>query len=309
MHMRSMFDGSTAILLFLGLSAGLGSPAKATTLTVSDVYLQYYNVGPNNLDFSSGEFVRYGASSAVPNGSGGTTGSASTTNATTGNPINRNIFWDTSPASPNFFSGLLPICTTTCTPTGNNNPANLTNPWTITFSNPSTTPTSVPNTLSLAGPGEIPFVNSVSLSGTATAPVFSWTPPAGLAVNGYRVNIYQNTLNNLSSGGNNSGEVTTANLQPGVTSYTVQPSDFHVPGTSLLPNTEYTIEISILQTRNGLSTNLSNNNVIAISRVYSNFQIVPNAPGPIQLPTTTLVGQQVIFGFNIPVTAGVLIST
>jgi hypothetical protein len=55
-------------------------------------------------------------------------------------------------------------------------------------------PTSVSRTLSLAGPGEIPFVNSVTLSGTAQTPTFSWSPPPGVPVDGYRINIYQNGL-------------------------------------------------------------------------------------------------------------------
>jgi hypothetical protein len=99
-------------------------PAKATTISITDPFLQYYDVGPNNLSFSSGDFVRYGATSVTPNGSGGTTGTATTTNVTTGATITRNMVFDGSPALPNFFSGLLGI-----SPTTNVNPANLTNPW------------------------------------------------------------------------------------------------------------------------------------------------------------------------------------
>jgi hypothetical protein len=220
--------GSGAALLLLALGVGLGPPARAQSLTVSDPYLQYYDVGPNNLSFTSGEALRYGATSVVPNGSGGTIGSASTTNVATGQTINRSINFFPSPAVPNFFEGLLSICTTTCTPTGNNNPANLTNPWTLTFSNPSTSPTSVPTVLSLAGPGEIPFVNSVTLSGTGQAPTFSWTPPASVPVDGYRINIYQNSLQTFDANGRvvDTGQVTTTNLGPNVTSYTVTSADF-----------------------------------------------------------------------------------
>src|SRR5205085_10004440 len=133
-----------------------------------------------------------GASSVTPNPANPatlgatTTGTATTINVDTGLLITRNIGFLTSPAAPNFAIGEFLICgqatTSACTPTGNNNPANLTNPWTIRFSNPNTTPTSVSTTLSLAGSGEIPFVNTVTLSGNTAAPTFSWTPPPGVAI-------------------------------------------------------------------------------------------------------------------------------
>lgn len=294
----------TAVVIMLMTARG---PANAAPLTVSDPFLQYYNVAPNDLSFGTGEFVRYGATSVVPNGSSGTTGTATTTNVATGNTITRAINFVPSPAVPNFFSGELTICTTNCTPTGNTNPANLAAPWTITFQNPSTTPTSVPNQLSLAGPGEIPFVNSITLSGTSATPTFSWSPPPGVAVDGYRVNIYQNNLETFQNGQvSNTGQVTSTNLPPTVTSYTVQPSDFTVAGHQLQNGTTYTIEISVLQTRNGSTTNLTNNNVSAISRVYATFQTLPAGAPPVNLPTTVLEQNgEVVKTFNMAVQPGV----
>lgn len=212
----------------------------------------------------------------------------------------------TSPVTPNFFSGLLTICTTNCAPTANNNPANLTGPWTLNFSNPNTTNGAVSDTLSLVGPGEIPFVNSITLSGTSALPTFSWTPPAGVAVDGYRINIYQNDLQTFGSNGKviNTGQVTSANVPPSVTSYTVQPSDFS-HGVALAQNTTYTIEISVLQTRNGSTTNLSNGNVSALARVYTSFQTLPTGTPPVNLPTVTRVGNQVLYTFDITVQQGI----
>jgi hypothetical protein len=274
-------------------------PAKAAVITINDAFMQYYEVGPNNLNFSSGDFIRYGATSVTPNVEAGTTGTATTTNVTTGATITRNMLGQSSPATPNFFSGLLGI-----SPTTNVNPANLTNPWTLTFSNAGTTPTSATATVALApGSGLIPFVSSVTLSGTAAAPTFSWTPPAGTAVNGYRINIYQNDLNGTVNGIANSGQVTSRNVGPGVTSYTVTSADF-THGVALAPNTQYTIEISALQTRDGSSTNLSNANVSSLSRVYSNFQVNSGALPPVNLPTTTVSGNQVTYGFNMTVAPG-----
>jgi hypothetical protein len=276
----------------------LSIPADAAII-ITDPFLQYYEVGPNNLNFSSGDFIRYGATSVTPNVVAGTTGTATTTNVTTGATITRNMVGQSSPATPNFFSGLLGI-----SPTTNVNPANLTNPWTLTFTNAGTTPTSATATVALApGSGLIPFVNSVTLSGTAAAPTFSWTPPSGTSVNGYRINIYQNDLNGTVNGIANSGQVTSRNVGPGVTSYTVTSADF-THGVALTPNTQYTIEISALQTRNGSSTDLSNANVSSISRVYSNFQVNSGTLPPINLPTTTVNGNQVTYGFNMTVAPG-----
>ncbi|GGI33444.1 hypothetical protein GCM10010987_74420 [Bradyrhizobium guangdongense] len=283
------------------------SQASASSITISDPFIQWFNVGPNNLGFSSGEIIRYGADSVVPNGvSGGTTGVATTINAATGQTITRILTGQTSPGTPNFFQGNLAICTTSCGSLANNNPANLTNPWTLTFNNPNTSPTSAHTTVSLAGQGEIPFVQSVTLSGTGQTPTFSWAPPPGTTVEGYRINIYQNNLITFSNGHVvNNGLVVSTNLSPSITSYSVTPSDFTIPGTSLQSNTQYTIEINALQTRNGSSTNLLNGNVQALSRVYSNFQILPNGTPPVNLPTTTVSNGQITYGFNLTVAPGV----
>jgi hypothetical protein len=90
-----------------------------------------------------------------------------------------------------------------------------------------------------------------------------------------------------------------------VTSYTVQPSDFTY-GVALENKTTYTIEIiSVLQTRNGSTTNLSNNNVSALSRVYSSFQTLPTGTPPVNLPTVTRVGNQVLYTFDMTVQPGI----
>jgi hypothetical protein len=279
--------------------------AFASPITITDPYLQWFNLGPNNLSFGSGQFVRYGATSVVPNGpSGGTTGTATTTNAATNTVVNlNNMIGTTSPAVPNFFEGRLAVCTSSCGPNAITNPANMTNPFTMTFQNEANT---AQVTRSLVGAGEIPFVQSVTLSGTPQAPVFSWTPPPGTTVQGYRINIYQNNLETFNSQGRvvNTGQVTSKNLGPNVTSYSVQATDF-ISGVALNSNTQYTIEISALQTRDGSTTALNNGNVSAISRVYSNFQVLPQGTGPVILPTTTVSNGQVTYGFNVAVAPGV----
>jgi hypothetical protein len=54
---------------------------------------------------------------------------------------------------------------------------------------------------------------------------------------------------------------------------------------------------------------VSNPNVSALSRVYSNFQVLPDSSGNlpnIQLPTVTLNGGQVVYGFNVDVAPGII---
>jgi hypothetical protein len=92
-----------------------------------------------------------------------------------------------------------------------------------------------------------------------------------------------------------------------VTSYTVQPSDFTY-GVALENRTTYTIEISVLQTRNGSTTNLSNNNVSALARVYSSFQTLPTGTPPVNLPTVTRVGNEVLYTFDMTVQPGITYS-
>ncbi len=235
---RILVGGIRMLLITIG-TVGISTASGATALTVSATngyFLQYTNNSPSILFGSGGETIRYGAGSVVPNGNAATngvgvatTGIATTTNLDTSNTLTFAVPFDAGPVDPNNFQGSFLICTTNCTPSGNNNPSNLTGPWTITFQNAATTPTSASNAISLAGPGEIPFVNSVTLSGTSANPTFSWSPPAGVSVDGYRIDIWQNGLRSTAPPVN-TGQVVAANLPPSVTSYTVQASDFTVPG-------------------------------------------------------------------------------
>jgi hypothetical protein len=72
-----------------------------------------------------------------------------------------------------------------------------------------------------------------------------------------------------------------------------------------MQNTDYTLAIIALQTRDGSTTNLANSNVNASSFAYSSFRTLPNGSPPVNLPVVTLVGNQVIFGFNLIVQPGV----
>jgi hypothetical protein len=275
-------------IVAMGATADL-TPARAQSLTVTDPFLYYANYGPNNLGGGSagGQNIAYGADSVVPNGNNGTVGGAFVTNPNTGmSEFISYINFNPGPIDPNLFFEQIPLSSV---PAG---------PWTLEFVNNGTTPNHVVSNLSLVGPGELPLAQSVTLSGTGANPTFSWSAPPGVVADGYRVQIFQNNL----VGPGNNGAVAAANLtQP---TFTVQASDFTIPGYSLKPNTEYTIETEILQTKNGSTTDLSNGNLSAASRVFSNFEILPNGAPPVNLPTTTVSGKGVVYGFNLTVEPG-----
>ena len=244
----------------------------------------------------------------MPNGSGAgafaaTTGFATTTNLTTGNTFAPTVPFDPGPASPNFFQGSFAI---SANPSGNHNPINLTGPWTITFENAGTSPTNVSVPLPPLTGSELPFVNSVTLSGTSANPTFSWTPPMGIPVNGYKIDIYQNDL---------VSNVTAAELwrccqrdlaSNGAVLYC---SSSRFCGSRVwvyCKITNYTIAIVARQTRNGLpATGSCKNNVNAVSFAYSSFQTLPSGIPPVNLPIVTLVGNQVVFGFSLSVQPGI----
>src|SRR5439155_5568191 len=124
-----------------------------------------------------------------------------------------------------------------------------------------------------------------------------WSPPAATTVDGYQIDIFQNDLRVPG----NSGIVVSKNFAPTVTSYTVQASDFTVPNFQFKQNTDYTLAIIALQKRDVSNQSLSNQNVKASSFAYSSFRSLPKSAPPVNLPVVTLVGNQVVFGFNLVV--------
>lgn len=259
-------------------------PALAAPITITDPFMNLESRAINSLGFTPGQFFRIGATSVTPNGSGGTTGLGTTTSLATGLPVSRTIDFNPGPIIPNFFSRNLA------------SDASLLGPWTLRFTNGPDTRQAI---VSLpAGQAQAPFISTIRLSGTSAAPTFSWTPPAGATVNGYRINIYDKSLASSTS----NGQVASRNVLPSVTSYTVSPADFTVPGYAFQLGRNYSIEIGLIQTKDGTSTNLSNLNLAAISRVYADFRPTSGpGVGEVQLPVVLPDGS---FQFNFEVVAG-----
>jgi hypothetical protein len=280
-----------AALFALALSMNLSSAsvALADPVTISTPFMNLENRAINSLGFSPGQYLRVGASSVTPNGDAGTTGVGQTINLSTGQTVSRTIPFNPGPVIPNFFSRVM-----------TDNP-DLYGPWTLTFTNGADTKQI---TVSLPqGAKQAPFVNTITLSGSSANPSFAWTPPPGTVVNGYRINIHDKALINLdpSKGPLNNGQVSSRNLLPSVTSYTVTAADFTVPNYSFQLGHNYSIEIGLIQTKDGGFGNLGNANLQAIARVYADFKPSENGGPAVNLPVTLDNGA---FKFNMTVEAG-----
>jgi len=201
----------------------------------------------------------------------------------TGAIYSRTLNFNSSATSPNFFSRNIL------------HDPQLLGQWTLAFNNGTDSAQVVVQTL--PGAQFLPFVNSVTLSGTSANPTFTWTPPPGVTVNGYRINIIDKSLISPTNGGN----VVSLPLAPTTTSYTVQASDFTVPGYAFALNKNYSIEISAIQTRDGNSINLGNSNLQSISRIYADFTPTASGAQVVHLP---VIRQDGAYQFNFAVQAG-----
>ena len=261
---------------------------QAAPVSIATPFMNLEHRNINSLGFTPGEFVRIGAVSVTPNGAAGTTGVGTTTHPVTGATISRTINFNASPVIPNFFSRNLAL------------DSSLLGAWQLRFTNGAD---SASRTVSLpTGTQVLPFINSVTLSGTSANPTFSWTPPSGVDVHAYRINIYDKSLINRdpARGPLNGGQVTNRDLPPGQTSYTVDGVDFSVPGYAFTQGTNYAIEISVMQTRDG-STRTSNDNMISIARSYADFTAREGGGPVVNLPVVLEDGA---FKFDMAVQAG-----
>lgn len=256
-------------------------------LLFNNAFINFESRAPNSMGFTAGTNVRFGAVTVMDSTTGdsiGISGLARTT-APDGTPVAYNIPYTPGPVIPNFFQRLIPVQPDALDPV-------IHQPWTLTFAKGSD---SVSTVVQLpAGSRPIGFVDTITVSGSQLTPTFSWTPPQGDQIHGYRINIYDRSL----IGPGNNGQVVSRDIQ--TTSYTIDPSHFSVEGYAFDPQARYVVEISALQTRDG-SANTANRNLQAISRVYADFKPVESGDLQIQLPVIV----DGVFQFNFAVEAGV----
>lgn len=264
------------------LACACAASALAAPVSIGTPFINLENRNINSLGATPGQFLRIGAISVTPNGDAGTTGVGSIV-LPDGTTATRSINFAPSPLNPNFFQRNMSDSPT------------LRGTWNLAFTNGSDTASRAVSISPTAT--QAPFVNSITLSGTSLNPTFSWTPPAGATVNAYRINIYDRALRV----GNNSGQVANVDVPPSVTSHTVTARDFSVRGYEFKPGTNYTIEISLIQTKDGTG-NSNNTNLQAIARSYADF--TPNTGGgpPVNLPVVLENGS---YKFDIAVVPGV----
>jgi len=274
----------------------LPSPATATPIVQSG-FEQLFNISQNSLGFTTGSRIRYGATVTSAAGSTNlaviqnvTTGFANTTNTVTGLPLAspRSLTYSGSPVIGGLFTGTIPY-----------NPS-LTGPWTLTFSDGVGGPAVVTTPAIPSGVQPLGFVQSITLSGTGNNPTFTWAAPLNTNVNGYRINLYDAAQVSPTSP---FGQILSSNFAPTVNSFTVTNGTPGLqPGYNFNTTSQYSIEVSALQTRNGSTTNLGNPNVAALSRVYADFKITNTGNIQVNLPVARVNGADM---FDLTVQPGV----
>ena len=273
----------TSCAAVLAVAAFHPDAARAAAISVGDPngYLIIDQRSANTLGRATGERIVYGDTDVIPNGSAGTTGTASTANTFTGIVSQFSLPFNGSPAIPNQFSSSTPYN------------AGLTGPWTLTFTNGADTKSVV--TPSITGLSPPPLASNVSVSGSASNPTFSWSYPAS-SVNGVFFDIYDASVKNAAGG---AAIVYSAGLTGTTNSFTV-PNALS-GGLTLQTDHIYTLDLYGVVTRDG-SNDLSNQNSQAWSESYFDFKTSSTATAPVNLPILTSTGA---YQFSMTVMGGV----
>lgn len=253
-------------------------PALAFTapVSVSNPFHYLDNRGASNTGLSSGLRAIFGAASVVPNGSGGTTGTASNPDYLGGAP--RPLFFQSQVVGGNEFAASLPAV---------NAP---TSAWSLTFTNGADarqveTPT-------LLGATPMGFARNVAITGTST-PTLQWEGAQGQDYDAVRLNFY-----NLDQRVNGLATVfRTVNLQsPTASSFTIPAS------WGLQPGTSYSVEVSLIETRDNTSS-LVQSNLLSRSRAFFDFSLLTTpVPGPVYLPTVVPATSTTPYQFTFNIT-------
>ena len=285
---------ASALLALTSLSA------QALPVAINGMFHSLENVSPNSVNISSGVRQHFGAVSVLPDGSGGTTGTASQAcganllcqNAAQGPVWTVPLAFQPFSTVPNFFSAARGAG---AAPNGS---------WTLNFSNGGETTTA--QTPSIAGATVMAHPESVSISGSGLNPSFNWLLPAGAAnVDAIRIQIFDHNrvvgAGQAGVGGAGVSDIVYATALAGsATSFTVDPG---VAG--LKQNSLYSLEINLLDLRDP-NGGAGNANILSRSRSFFDFTLLPDSsPANVFLPMVNLAGPAPIFEFQpISVEAG-----
>jgi hypothetical protein len=286
--MKKTLALSLALALLAGAAAfSVPRHAVADSITVSNVYDFRDNRSANSVNIYSGDRRLFGAGSVLPDGFGGTTGTA-TMGATTV-PL---LFHPYSTAPHDFETSI------------SYNPSH-TGSWRLTFTNGSNT--RMIGTQGVADAPLVPFAQSVTISGSGSTPTFNWTMPAGFTPNGFKLLIWD-LQRTIGQGGPGpiADIVYRDNLPVNTTgqySYTV-PATFS-NSTSLEQGHAYSFEISPVITRDGNPyAGTGNSSILSESRAFFDFTpLASNAPPNVYLPTV-IPGDTTVYSFHAEVAQG-----
>lgn len=257
-----------AILPVIGVGPLFVSPAAAAPISVSNSqYFLLDDKGANDLGFMPGVQFSIGACQVTPNGFGGTTATATTTDLVTGAAVGVTVPFAGGAANPNEFHVNVPYS------------ANLTGPWTLNFMNSSggTTDTTTVTTGALFGVAPAPFAKNVTISGASLDPTFTWSYAAG-SVNGVTLLIYDKST----TAANGAANLVFSQSFAGTTSSFTLPSTL-AGGFTLTAGNPYVVDLKGLVLRNPVGPR-TNSNTAAQSQSY--FDFTPTVSGvPVNLPT------------------------
>lgn len=279
--------------LVAGILGMAVTAAQAAPVSVSRPFFNLEYRGINSLGYTSGTLVRFGANgvsplltnSVPPDYALGTVGWV-TKDGVDASTWSRRIWPDPLPINASFASRYF-----------QDDPF-FRGDFTLHFRNTigSTDQVDIPVRLD-PNAQHAPKIENLTLSGSGAQPTFSWSAPSNATVNGYRVNIFDRQLALQGQGAN----VASINLQPNVNTFTVLPQHFVNPNFAFEFGRQYVIEISIIQTKDGLSNNLQNDNVQAIARSYADFTRVQDGSPVVNLPVLQPDGSYL---FNMTVQPG-----
>jgi hypothetical protein len=277
---------SSALLLLSGtVLFSLPGPALADSIAVNDPFAVRENRTANSVNIFPGDRLHFGATSVIPDGNAGTTGSASQGAVTV--PL---LFHPYS-ITPHVFE----------TSTSYN--AALTGSWTLTFANAAASPPSVQVATPQVGSAALlPFAESVAISGSGLTPTFSWTVPGGFTPDAIVIHIWdlQRTVGQLPLGPL-ADIVHRAALPGSAASYTV-PTVFS-SGQSLQQNRTYSFDIELVETR-GHAVLTSHSSILSESMAFFDFVPLPlGAPPNVYLPTV-IPGPTPVYSFHTAVVGG-----
>ena len=236
----------------------------ADPITVQRAFHFRDNRSANTAIWGFGDNLTYGAHYVVPNGDGGTTGSA------TQGSVRTPLVFEPFSTAPNQFDYSIPYY------------PSLTGVWTLTFTNGSNTESV--QTPAVGNAPQLPFAASVAISGSGSEPTFTWTFPESYEPDGIRIQIWD-LQNRLPSG--IADVIHVATLAGTRRTYTV--TSPLSTGQTLQEGHLYSLEITFALTHGGKPLG---DNATLLSRSRSFFDFVPlpeGAPPNVFLPIVTPV--------------------